>query len=80
LLFAARLLRHPALTPNALAAELRIARQTATALLRELARAARRVCVVGPSISWATKAASDRFHRGAAAGLNAAAPEAGNAA
>jgi hypothetical protein len=30
------LLRHPALTPNALAAELRIARQTATALLREL--------------------------------------------
>ena len=30
------LLRHPALTPNALVAELRIARQTATALLREL--------------------------------------------
>jgi hypothetical protein len=30
------LLRHPALTPNALAAELQIARQTATALLREL--------------------------------------------
>src|SRR6516225_1771954 len=30
------LLRHPALTPDALAAELRIARQTATALLREL--------------------------------------------
>ena len=30
------LLRHPALTPNALAAELRIARQTATALLQEL--------------------------------------------
>ena len=30
------LLRHPALTPKALAAELQIARQTATALLREL--------------------------------------------
>jgi hypothetical protein len=30
------LLRNPALTPNALAAELRIAPQTATALLREL--------------------------------------------
>jgi Fic family protein len=30
------LLRYPALTPNALAAELRIAPQTATALLREL--------------------------------------------